>query len=357
MILKELPTVEQISNILPKIFTEGTENRNYVIREMSAKTIFVMLYTNSIEGNENKIRPDQITKMTDAQALLTSIEERNQWYKDSLSRGKLKDLPNRWYAANTREPIRDETIRFGLLNLGAVKERKDLPTTSSKPRYYLQKEFAELFKKEKSLFAIDEWREQFLSKEALARIKINAQRKISVAENHDILVTFPNGESRKMAPGPSSILSKNVIEQFSKTFLKQPALIFLSESGNKVVSQDNELALSLGLEIEADRNLPDIIMADVSSDKAVLIFIEVVATDGPITRNRKEALLKLVENANFDSNKVLFLTVFQDRSSSVFKKLAPEIAWGSLVWFASEPDNILMYGSSKEYTIDDLLNI
>lgn len=357
MILKEIPSVEQISRLLPDIFPEGTENRNYVIREMSAKTIFVMLYTNSIEGNENRIRPDQITKMTDEQASLTTLEERNQWYQDSLTRGKLKDIPNRWYAANTREPIRDETIRFGLLSLGAVKERKDLPTTSSKPRYYLQKEFAELFRKNKSFFAIDEWREQFLSKAALARIKINAQRKISLAENHDTLVVFPNGESRKMAPGPSSILSKNVIEVFSKNFLKQPALIFLSESGNKVVSQDNDLAKSLGLKIQVDRHLPDIIMADVGDNEAVLIFIEVVATDGPITRKRKEALLKLVENANFDTKQVLFLSVFQDRSSSVFKRLASEIAWGSLVWFASEPDNILVYGSSKEYTIDDFLNI
>lgn len=356
MILKDIPTVEQISKLLPKIFPEGTENRNYVTREMCAKTIFVMLYTNSIEGNENKVRPDQITKMTDEQSLCLTLEERNQWYKDSLSRGKSLDLTNRWYAANTREPIRDETIRLGLLNLGAVKERKDLATTSSKPRYYLQKEFALLFIDIGNYNAIDNWREKFLSKAALARIKINTQRKISVSENHDILVSFPNGESRKMAPGPSSVLSKNVIETFATRFLEQPALIFLSESGNKVVSQDNELAISLGLKIEADRNLPDIIMADVGSDKAALIFIEVVATDGPINRNRKEALMKLVEEADFDKKRVLFLTAFQDRSSSVFKRLAPDIAWGSLVWFASEPDNILIYGDSNKYSVHNFVN-
>lgn len=47
-------------------------------------------------------------------------------------------------------------------------------------------------------------------------------------------------------------------------------------------------------------------MADVSDD-AILIIIEVVvAADGLITCTRKEALLKLVENAEFDIKRVIF---------------------------------------------------
>lgn len=46
-------------------------------------------------------------------------------------------------------------------------------------------------------------------------------------------------------------------------------------------------------------------MADVSDD-AILIIIEVVVADGLITCTRKEALLKLVENAEFDIKRVIF---------------------------------------------------
>ena len=37
-----------------------------------------------------------------------------------------RTIPGRWYADNTREPIRDETIRFGLISVGAVLEQEGL---------------------------------------------------------------------------------------------------------------------------------------------------------------------------------------------------------------------------------------
>lgn len=55
------------------------------------------------------------------------------------------NIEGRWYAANTREPIRDETLREGLVRLGAVEERAGLPTASPRPRYALAPDFAALF--------------------------------------------------------------------------------------------------------------------------------------------------------------------------------------------------------------------
>jgi hypothetical protein len=43
--------VAEIERWLPHIFPEGTAHRNYVIRQMAAKTIFVMLYTGAVEGS------------------------------------------------------------------------------------------------------------------------------------------------------------------------------------------------------------------------------------------------------------------------------------------------------------------
>jgi len=65
-----------------------------------------------------------------------------------------------------------------------------------------------------------------------------------------------------MAPGPSSLISRAVIQDFAPRFLAHPAVLWLSESSNKVVARDDDVASRIGLKIETDRNLPDIILAD-----------------------------------------------------------------------------------------------
>ena len=66
MPLPPLPTVSDIHERLQTIFPEGTANRNYVTREIAAKTVFVMLYIGAVEGTECWLWSDQVTRMTDA---------------------------------------------------------------------------------------------------------------------------------------------------------------------------------------------------------------------------------------------------------------------------------------------------
>jgi hypothetical protein len=93
-----------------------------------------MLYVGAI-GDRAFLRPDQVTRMTDAQAKRTDDESRVAWAAASLRKGG--DIPGRWYAVNTREPIRDETLREGLVRIGAAIVRAGLATTSAAPRYAL----------------------------------------------------------------------------------------------------------------------------------------------------------------------------------------------------------------------------
>ena len=80
-----------------------------------------MLYIGAVEGAECWLRPDQVTRMTDAQAALAEDRDREAWLAESMP-SAAGDIQGRWYAANTREPIRDETLREGLVRMGAVKE-------------------------------------------------------------------------------------------------------------------------------------------------------------------------------------------------------------------------------------------
>ena len=73
-------------------------------------------------------------------------EAQRERYMTAVEKPGFVAPPDRWFQDNTREPIRDETLRDGLVRVGAVVMRTGLPTTSSKGRYALQSGFASLFR-------------------------------------------------------------------------------------------------------------------------------------------------------------------------------------------------------------------
>jgi hypothetical protein len=334
--------VATIAARLPLIFPEGTPNRGYCIRDLAARTIFAALYIGAVEGSGRYFGPVHVYRMTDEQAEIAVPAARTDYIKAVLGRGG-PISGRRWYADNTREPIRDETLRDGLVAVGAVTQREDLPTTSGLPRYALRPDFAALFDPALGDSALEQsvtiFQNRYLSKSALARVSIMMAGAAAGATGP--LVTFPSGETRQLAPGPSSLISKAVVEIFAKAFLREPAILWLSESGNKVLVRDDKIAAAIGLKIEPDKNLPDLILADLGGCTARLLFVEVVATDGAVTERRREALLALTRAAGFSDEHVAFLTAYQDRQSAGFKKTVSQLAWGSFAWFMSEPDHLI----------------
>lgn len=233
---------------------------------MAARTVFVMLYVGALADEDRWIRPDQVTRMTDDQAKRTSENERHAWEEQSL-KPKKESIPGRWYAANTREPIRDETIRDAFIPLGAV------------------------------------------------------------------------------------------IETFAPQFLVDPRVIFLSESRNKVVARDDNLAQEIGFSIEPDRSLPDIILVDLGSPDLLIVFVEAVATDGPVNERRRRALLDYATDAGFGDHHVAFVTAYLDRDHAAFRKTVSVLAWRTFAWFVSEPDQVMVLwdGAEMEGHLSDLL--
>jgi hypothetical protein len=339
--LPVLPSLQLIKDRLPQIFPEGIPHRNYYTREIAQSTMFVFLYVGAVEGSGIYLRPDQVRRMTDAQAKLTTDKARAEWRSLSVSR-KFQESPEQWYAVNTRESIRDETLRDAFIRTGAVIVKEGVATTSSAPRYALSTAFAALFNPTLTGAALDAaiagWQKKYLTAGGLARIQLIS--KGAAQGKSGVMVTYPNGETRKLAAGPSSPITKAVVEEFAIRFLTNPAVIFLSESGNKVVSRDDELATSIGLKIPADKYLPDILLVDLGPAEPLLIFVEVIATDGPISPTRKEAFLTITRAAKFHDSQVAFVNAFLDRTQTAFKKAVPDLAWQSFAWFVAEPDHI-----------------
>jgi hypothetical protein len=343
VILPKLPTVATIEERLQKIFPEGTPNRNYCTRSMAARTVFVLLYIGAIEGADQWLAPRQVTRMSDDQAGRQTDRERES-YSVASSRPGFEPAGQRWYADNTREPIRDETLREGLVQVGAVVTRQGIPTTSSVGRYALAADFAALFDPDLAGAALDtliaEWQAANLSAGALMRTRLI--RRGAVAARGKISVTFPNGETRQLAAGPSSIIAKAVIEEFAPRYLEQPAVILLSESERKIIARDDDLARDIGLRIEAERLLPDIILVDTAPRNLLLVFVEVVATDGPVSESRKRALLHLASGTQLASDQIAFVTAFFDRDHAAFKRTVGALAWQSFAWFVAEPDHLIL---------------
>lgn len=345
--LPALASLETITERLFLVFPPGTPRGQFVRRAETAKTIFVMFYVGAVEDYGHWLRPNQVTRMTDLQSRQGDPESRLAWVQQSLSSAR-DEIPGRWYKDNTREPTRDEVIRQGLLALGAVIVRPGLPTTSPEPRYALARDFAALFMVDPAETAsrIEPWRRQHLSAAGLARVALVRRAVAPVPEEDTTLVTFPSGETRRLAPGLSSQIIKAVIEEFALRYLEKPAVVLLSESQQKVVARDEGLARELGLSISPDRLLPDAILVDLGPPEPLLVFVEVVATDGAITEERKRALTALCTSAGYEVESIAFVTAFLDRDVSPFRKLFPEIAWGAFVWFRSEPDHVVLLSSA-----------
>jgi BsuBI/PstI restriction endonuclease domain/BsuBI/PstI restriction endonuclease HTH domain len=370
--LPPLPTVRTIERRLQLIFPEGTPNRSNATAERAARTAFVMLYVGAVENAGIWARPDQVTRMSDAQASKISARQRASWRAASLQKA-VGNVAGRWYSVNSREGIRDDTLRYAWQPLGVVVERTGLATTSSTPRWALAADFAailtwgvsiggeppNLSDLEKSVAftdIIEGWQTAHLSTEARARIQI--MRRVTGASD-SVPIVLPDGSIRRLAPGDSSLIAKAVVEQFSLQFMVRPAVLWLSDSRDHVDLRDNALAESIGLSISDAAILPDLILVDTNPNRLLLVFCEIVATDGPMNELRKNDILRLVRHAGFNVANVAFMTAFLDRDSAPYRKLVSTLAWGSLSWTASEPDKLTLHidGSVSNMKLADALDM
>jgi hypothetical protein len=82
---------------------------------------------------------------------------------------------------------------------------------------------------------------------------------------------------------------------------------------------------------------------DLAPADPLVVFVEVVATDGPVTAARREALLELLTAAGFRGEQAAFVTAFADRDSGAFRRAVADLAWGSFAWCLSEPEHLIAF--------------
>lgn len=337
--------MQEVSERLLLIFPEGLAQRNYFIRLVAAQTVFVMLYVGAVESSGVWFRPNQVSRMTDDQAARVSATERVTWAERSL-RPRSRDARGArgWIADTSREPVRDETLRNALVLVGAVVQRENLDTTSSKPRWALASDFVVVLtcSREEVEARAAEWRSRHLSTRALSRLTLSGRRITAASAGDSILVSFPNGESRRMSGGQSTQIAKAVIEEFTQIFMADAGVLWVSESQTKVTLRDDELARKVGFEIDTQIALPDIILVDLGIEHPVFVFVEIVASDGPIDEQRRAVLLEMLRAAGHAAEHAAFVTAFWDRELPAYRKASSTIAGNTFVWTATEPAMIVV---------------
>ena len=298
-----------------------------------------------------------VIRMSDQVAVRRTSEERLAWFEAMQRSGRAVDdlyalwgigrhAP--WYRDNSREGIRDETFPTWASN-GALIVDQTVPTTSSRGRYSLTKQFAALFdpalREEALEAAITAWQQNNL--DAIARVRAQRQRQ-RARDAAGVFVTLPGGGTQTLDVGPSSVILRGVIEEFTRTLL-DPTVIFISQSGEKVNVVDEALLHQLRLPIDQHTLLPDCLIADVDPERNELWFVEVVASDGPIHAERKQLFLGWAVSHHIAASRCRFLTAFTSRTSPEAKRALPVLARGTYAWFLDEPEGVLSW--------DDLANL
>ncbi len=326
---------------------------------LAAAAVTAMLYIGAVvpeDGEEADpentwARPATVMQMSDAAAGLTADADRLAWARaEAQSKKKVVDMlaslghdHQPWYAANSRETLRDETWPAWRRH-GAVRQRQGIPTNSSKPRWALTASFADLFDPELAEdgldAAIDLWRNEHMDPGDVLRI----HRGIELAKApHQIQVHLPGGGMRVLEPGDSSAILRGVVEEWAPRRLSDPFIVSISEPGAKAWVQDTNTLAAAGITINVSSVLPDAIVVDIGTKPPTFWIVEAVASDGEINEDRKSDLLQWAADQYIDPVRCQFLSAFTSRNSPPARRRLKDIAAGTYVWFLDEPTRELAW--------------
>ena len=244
-----------------------------------------------------------------------------------------RNVMDKKVAENTRESYR-KTSLAPLMNSGIV-VRHQLSTNDPNTYYRLHPDFMRLFTKN-----IKE-REELIKRLAQKLPMLKRKTAYRKYEKEDVFVQLSDKEAFSLSPGKHNLLEKSIVEIFARAFLSEPQVVYLGDTAPRKGYQNRTLMRKLNLPIDTAASLPDVIVFS-EVDTRVLV-IEAVTSSGPVNALRLKQLLKLTKGPWKLGYQISYITAFPDRSS--FKRFVEEIAWGSSVWIANEPNNIVHFES------------
>ncbi|AEF42734.1 BsuBI/PstI family type II restriction endonuclease [Hoyosella subflava] len=324
---------------------------------LAAMAVSALLYIDAVCSDTQPVttvtwaRPTTVIWMSDAALAHPDHQDRLAWRTAAAKgRAQVEALLDQWgepfqprYRENSRETLRDETFKHWHQH-GAMRKRTDVVTSSSSPRWALRDDFADLFDPsltdDQAQELAERWRETHLDPGTRLRV-VHAQR--AEQSSTAVHVTLPDGTRRSLEPGTSSLILKGVIESWAAARLTTPVVLTVSEPGDKVHIGDEKILQQLGIQIDVANVLPDALIADIGSDPVRFWLGEAVASDGPVTEERRKLLLHWASQQNILPSSCSFLTAFHSRNAAAARRRLKDLASGTWAWFADEPTQELAW--------------
>lgn len=341
--------------------------------QMAASAVAGLIWAGCVAPTENGeltpdlpyARPSTVLWMNEELFTITDDERRCSWYSVSKStKTRTHALMaswgmglTQWYADNSREPLRDD-IFHPWSELGAILGAPHLGTTSPAPRWILRRSFAQLFDPELHgadlQDAVDVWIQTHMSSSGRLRASLaNARARATLS----LPVRMPDGTTRDLAPGRSSEIIQGVVEGWATVRLKEPAVLAISEPGDKIHKADAAIFAAAGIGIDVSNLLPDVLIVDLGSTPMDVWVVEVVATDGPIHERRKRKLMEWAAQQGLPPENLRYLTAFLSRNHSAAKRLMPSLAAGTHAWFLDEPELELSWAEIASTIPDNVVQL
>jgi len=235
------------------------------------------------------------------------------------------------YAENTRESIRKSSCKQ-LVDHGLAVANPDDParsTNSGNWHYVLADDFLAI------LDCADDSKRQKLIAKWLAGHPERMRDALELEAAHQQKAKLPEGVEITLSPGMHNALVKVILEVFLPRFVEGPRTLYVGDTRDKMLYVNEPLRVKLGIELGVHEKLPDVLLY--SEKQGRLFAIEAVTSVGPITDLRRREIAELLGAVA----KVVYVTAFPTKQE--FKRFADQLAWGTVIWIAEEPEHIVRF--------------
>jgi adenine-specific DNA-methyltransferase len=241
----------------------------------------------------------------------------------------------RQYAPNSRETFRRFTmhqfVQAGIATMNP--DHPARPINSPGTVYQIESHALELIQ----AVGNKDWHERLASysgvRESLAGYYAHAREMTMVP------LTLPGG-TLQLTPGDHNILIKAIVEEFGPRFAPGADVLYVGDTGAKMVYFDDKTFASLGLIFDQHGKFPDVILY--MRDRNWLLLVESVTSHGPMDAKRHMELAKLFKASTAG---LVYVTAFPDRSAMA--RYLNEISWETEVWVADAPTHLIHFNGER----------
>jgi hypothetical protein len=142
-----------------------------------------------------------------------------------------------------------------------------------------------------------------------------------------------------LSAGVHSQLTKEVCEIFAPAYIPGFELVYVSDTRDKMLYVNRDLASTLNLDLDEYDKLPDVILYRRAMN--IVYVVEAVTSVGPVSESRKKEIRGIMTKRSPLNFGLVYVTAFPDRRA--FRRFVADIAWETKVWIAAEQFGIIHF--------------